>query len=50
MTLEELNALLSPEKYVGRAPEQTEEFLNITVKNALAPYNNMETEKAEINV
>lgn len=50
MTLDELNALLSPERYVGRAPEQTEEFLNITVKNALAPYNNIETEKSEINV
>ena len=49
-TLEELEELCRPEKYVGRAPEQTTDFLNETVKAALAPYEALETEKAEINV
>ena len=50
VTLEELEAILVPEKYVGRAPEQTEDFLKETVAAALAPYEAMETEKAEINL
>ena len=50
VTLEELKALLKPENYVGRAPVQTEDFLNNEVKAALAPYEAMETEKAEINI
>lgn len=50
VTLEELEALLLPEKYVGRAPKQTEDFLNETVAAALAPYEAMETETAEINI
>ena len=50
VTIEELEAILVPEKYVGRAPEQTEDFLKETVAAALAPYEAMETEKAEINL
>ncbi len=50
VTLEELEAILQPEKYTGRAKEQTEDFLANDVKNALAPYDNIETEKPEINV
>ena len=50
VTLEELETLLQPEKYVGRAPKQTEDFLNETVKAALAPYESIATETAEINV
>ena len=50
VTLEELENLLQPEKYVGRAPVQTEDFLRDTVAVALKPYENMETETAEINV
>ena len=50
VTLEELEAILVPEKYVGRAPQQTEDFLRETVAAALAPYEAMETEKAEINL
>ncbi len=49
-TLEELQEMAIPEKYVGRAPQQTEDFLNETVKAALADYENMETEKAEISI
>ncbi len=50
VTLEELVSIISPEKYVGRAPQQTEEFLNEVVKPALAPYDDIATEQAEINV
>ena len=50
VTLEELEAILVPEKYVGRAPQQTDDFLKETVAAALAPYEAMETEKAEINL
>lgn len=49
-TIEELRELCRPEKYVGRAPEQTTDFLNDTVAAALAPYEAVETEMAEINV
>lgn len=50
VTLKELEGILQPEKYVGRAPQQTEDFLNETVLNALKPYENVEVETAEINV
>ena len=50
VTLSELEAILQPEKYVGRAPQQTEDFLGTTVKEALAEYEAMETETAEINI
>lgn len=50
VTLDELKSIISPEKYVGRAPEQTEEFLKEVVEPALAPYSNLATEQAEINV
>ncbi len=50
VTLEKLNSIISPEKYVGRAPQQTEDFINNEVKNALKAYENIESYKAEINV
>lgn len=50
VTLEQLLSIISPEKYVGRAPQQTEDFINNDVKNALKPYEDMENYKAEINV
>ncbi|MBQ1992821.1 MAG: adenylosuccinate lyase [Clostridia bacterium] len=50
VTLEELVSIISPEKYVGRAPQQTEEFLKEVVEPALAPYSDLATEQAEINV
>ena len=50
VTLDELKSIISPEKYVGRAPQQTEEFLNEVVKPALEPYSGIATEQAEINV
>ena len=50
VTLEELEAILQPSKYVGRAPQQTTDFLNEDVYPAIAPYENIEDEKAEITV
>ncbi|OUP79782.1 adenylosuccinate lyase [Anaeromassilibacillus sp. An172] len=50
VTLEELESILQPEKYTGRAKEQTEEFLRDVVEPALAKYSDVELEKAEINV
>lgn len=50
VTLEELESILQPEKYTGRAKEQTEEFLRYVVEPALAKYSDVELEKAEINV
>lgn len=50
VTLDELNAIVSPEKYVGRAPQQTEEFLSETVAPTLEKYSEIRDEKAEINV
>ena len=50
VTLEELVSIISPEKYVGRAPQQTEEFLNEVVKPVLDKYADIATEQAEINV
>ena len=49
-TLPELQGICRPEKYVGRAPQQTTDFLNEVVAAALAPYESVETAKAEINV
>ena len=50
VTEEELKSLIAPEKYVGRAPVQTEEFIREVVDPALAPYETVSDEKAEINV
>lgn len=50
VTLTELEAILQPEKYTGRAKEQTEDFLANQVAAALAPYADIATEQAEINV
>ncbi len=50
VTLEELESILQPEKYTGRAEQQTIDFLENDVKNALAPYEDIETARPEINV
>ncbi len=50
VTLDELKAKIQPEKYVGRAPQQTEDFLKEVVVPALQPYESMATQTAEINV
>lgn len=50
VTLDELEALLEPSKYVGRAPQQTTDFLNEVVNPAIAPYEGLQDEKSEITV
>lgn len=50
VTLEELEKILEPSRYVGRAPQQTEDFINDCVYPVLKLYENMEIEQVEINV
>jgi adenylosuccinate lyase len=50
VTLDELNAIVRPEKYVGRAPQQTQEYIEEVVNPALKEYNFIPEEKAEINL
>ncbi|MBQ7745700.1 MAG: adenylosuccinate lyase [Ruminococcus sp.] len=50
VTLDELENILQPEKYTGRAKEQTEDFLNEYVYPALEKYSDIESDKPEINV
>ena len=50
VTLNELQKIVSPEKYVGRAPQQTEEFISEVVAPAIQQYDFMPDKKAEINL
>ena len=50
VTLEELEKILKPENYTGRAKEQTEDFLNECIKPVLEKYADVESYKPEINV
>jgi adenylosuccinate lyase len=50
VTIEELETILQPEKYTGRAKEQTEDFLAECVKPVLDKYSNIESDNPEINV
>ena len=50
VTLEELHDIVKPEKYVGRAPVQTGEFLAEVVGPVLEKYKFVAEEKAEITV
>ncbi|QEY33987.1 adenylosuccinate lyase [Caproiciproducens galactitolivorans] len=50
VTLEELQKIVSPEKYVGRAPQQTEEFIAEVVNLLLQKYDFVSEEKPEINL
>ena len=50
VTLPELQALLEPSRYVGRAPEQTREFLAETVTPVLRKYSALADDAVEINV
>lgn len=50
ITLEELEKILKPENYTGRAKEQTEDFLNECIKPVLEKYADVESDKPEINV
>ncbi len=50
VTIEELEKILEPENYTGRAKEQTEDFLNECIKPVLEKYADVESDKPEINV
>jgi len=50
VTIEELEKILKPENYTGRAKEQTEDFLNECIKPILEKYADIESDKPEINV
>ena len=50
VTIEELEKILKPENYTGRAKEQTEDFLNECIKPVLEKYADVEADKPEINV
>ena len=50
VTKEELETIVSPKRFVGRAPRQTEEFLRETVGPVLDRYRRVPEKKAEITV
>ena len=50
MTKEQINALLDPKNFVGRAPQQTEEFITEVVKPVLEQNKDVLGMTAEINV
>lgn len=50
LTLEEINSIMLPENFVGRAPEQTVDFINENVKPVLEEYKDLLGLEVEINV
>ena len=50
LSLEELQATMKPERYIGRAPEQVEAFLKNVVQPVLDANQDDLGVKAEINV
>lgn len=50
VSLDELNKIVRPEKYIGRAPQQTEEFITEDIDPVLKKYEGVSNEKTEINV
>ncbi len=50
LSLEELQRTMDPSRYVGRAPEQVEEFLNEVIRPVLSENREILGVKAEINV
>ena len=50
MTKEEIVSIIEPKNFVGRAPEQTEEFLTEVVNPILEANKDILGVKAEINV
>lgn len=47
---EELDKLVDPRLYVGRAPQQTEDFLNEVIDPILSDFSDLPQETAEIDV
>ena len=50
MTMEQLQAIMKPENFVGRAPEQTEEFIQEVICPILDENKDVLGTTAEINV
>ena len=50
MTMEQLQAIMKPENFVGRSPEQTVEFITEYVQPVLDENKDILGMKAEINV
>ncbi|MCI1982554.1 MAG: adenylosuccinate lyase [Oscillospiraceae bacterium] len=50
VTREELNRIVRPENFVGRAPQQTDEFLDGEVRPVLCRYRDVADEKENISV
>ena len=50
LTIEEINGIMKPENFVGRAPEQTEDFLNDCVQPVLDKNAALLGVQVEINV
>jgi adenylosuccinate lyase len=50
LTQEQLNGILRPRDYVGRAPEQTAEYAAWVRENVLEPNRALLNETAELNV
>ena len=50
MTKEQIMAIMEPKNFVGRAPQQTEEFLKEVVQPILDRYKDVLGMEAEINV
>ena len=50
MTIEQLNAIMKPENFVGRAPQQTEEYIDEYIRPVLEANKEILGMKAEINV
>lgn len=50
VTREELEQAVRPERYVGRAPQQTEDFIRETVQPTLEQYQNVKETKSDITV
>lgn len=50
MTMEQLESIMKPENFVGRAPKQVEEFLDQVVAPILEENKELLGMKAEINV
>lgn len=50
LTKEEINDIMQPENFIGRAPEQTDEFIKSVVEPILEKYKNLSDVKVEINV
>ena len=50
MTMDQLMAVMKPENFVGRAPQQTEEFVNEVIRPILKANQDVLGMTAEINV